>query len=185
MNWVRKSLDGTVALAKLPGGPQAGRVDAGRPPGKGGQLNELARVRTQGWNLPPAERALGAERMARVDPVKKTAVAADAAFQDRLARVARDTQALLDRLLATTPIEGERARPVRLLDVMRYVSLGGGKRLRPFLVVESAALFDVSRQNSLMAGATPECGHFSFLAYADLPPLPPAPLPPPPPPAPT
>jgi len=57
--------------------------------------------------------------MARVDPVKKTAVHADATFQDRLARVARDTQALLDRLLATTPIDGERARPVRLLDVMR------------------------------------------------------------------
>jgi len=67
--------------------------------------------------------------MARVDPVKKKAVDADAAFQDRLAQVARDTQALLDRLLATTPIEGERARPARLLDVMRYASLGGGKRL--------------------------------------------------------
>ena len=107
--------------------------------------------------------------MARVDPVKKTAVDADAAFQDRLARVARDTQALLDRLLATTPIEGERARPVRLLDVMRYVSLGGGKRLRPFLVVESAALFDVSRQNSLMAGAALECVHCYSLAHDDLP----------------
>ena len=107
--------------------------------------------------------------MARVDPVKKTAVDADAAFQDRLARVARDTQALLDRLLATTPIEGERARPVRLLDVMRYVSLGGGKRLRPFLVVESAALFDVPRQNSLMAGAALECVHCYSLAHDDLP----------------
>src|SRR5258708_27807612 len=171
MNWVRKSLDGRVALAKLPGGPHAGCVDAGGTPKKGGKRNELARVRTQGWNLPPAERALGAERMARVDPVKKKAVDADAAFQDRLARVARDTQALLDRLLATTPIEGERARPVRLLDVMRYVSLGGGKRLRPFLVVESAALFDVSRQNSLMAGAPPGSGHFCSLAHAELPPM--------------
>jgi len=107
--------------------------------------------------------------MARVDPAKKTAVDADAAFQDRLARVARDTQALLDRLLATTPIDGERARPVRLLDVMRYASLGGGKRLRPFLVVESAALFDVSRQNSLMAGAALECVHCYSLAHDDLP----------------
>ena len=107
--------------------------------------------------------------MARVNPVKKKAVDADAAFQDRLAQVARDTQALLDRLLATTPIEGERARPARLLDVMRYASLGGGKRLRPFLVVESAALFNVSRQNSLMAGAALECVHCYSLAHDDLP----------------
>src|SRR5499427_8243880 len=169
MNWVRKSLDGRVALARLSGGPHTGCVDAGRPPGKGAQLNGLARVPTQGWNLPPAERALGAERMARVDPVKKKAVDADAAFQDRLAQVAHDTQALLDRLLATTPIEGERARPARLLDAMRYASLGGGKRLRPFLVVESAALFNVSRQNSLMAGAALECVHCYSLAHDDLP----------------
>ena len=107
--------------------------------------------------------------MARVDPVKKKAVDADAAFQDRLAQVAHDTQALLDRLLATTPIEGERARPARLLDAMRYASLGGGKRLRPFLVVESAALFNVSRQNSLMAGAALECVHCYSLAHDDLP----------------
>src|SRR5262245_54389046 len=116
-----------------------------------------------------AVRALGAERMARVDPVKKKAADTDAVFQDRLARVAHDTEALLDRLLASAPIEGERARPTRLLDVMRYVSLGGGKRLRPFLVVESAALFDVPRQNSLMAGAALECVHCYSLAHDDLP----------------
>ena len=107
--------------------------------------------------------------MARVDPVKKKAVDTDAVFQDRLARVAHDTEALLDRLLASAPIDGERARPARLLDVMRYVSLGGGKRLRPFLVVESAALFDVPRQNSLMAGAALECVHCYSLAHDDLP----------------
>src|SRR5215468_1575320 len=107
--------------------------------------------------------------MARVDPVKKKTVDTDAVFQDRLARVAHDTEALLDRLLASAPIEGERARPTRLLDVMRYVSLGGGKRLRPFLVVESAALFDVPRQNSLMAGAALECVHCYSLAHDDLP----------------
>ena len=48
-------------------------------------------------------------------------------------------------------------------------SLGGGKRLRPFLVVESAALFDVPRQNSLMAGAALECVHCYSLAHDDLP----------------
>jgi farnesyl diphosphate synthase len=107
--------------------------------------------------------------MARVDPAKKKAVDTDAVFQDRLARIAQDTEALLDRLLASAPIDGERARPARLLDVMRYASLGGGKRLRPFLVVESAALFDVPRQNSLMAGAALECVHCYSLAHDDLP----------------
>src|SRR5215468_6623851 len=107
--------------------------------------------------------------MARVDPVKKKAVDTDAVFQDRLARVAQDTEALLDRLLAAKPIDGERARPKRLLDAMRYASLGGGKRLRPFLAVESAALFEVPRKNSLMVGAALECVHCYSLVHDDLP----------------
>jgi len=107
--------------------------------------------------------------MARVDPAKKDGDDIEAVFQDRLSRVAQDTEALLDRLLAATPIDGERARPKRLLDAMRYASLGGGKRLRPFLVVESAALFDVPRQNSLMVGAALECVHCYSLAHDDLP----------------
>jgi farnesyl diphosphate synthase len=81
------------------------------------------------------------------------------AFQHRLAEAAKDTQALLDRLLAATPLAEERARPARLLAAMRYASLGGGKRLRPFLVVESASLFGVPRQHSLMAAAALECVH--------------------------
>lgn len=107
--------------------------------------------------------------MARVDPVKKTTADAEAVFQDRLSQVARDTEALLDHLLASSPVDGERARPERLLDAMRHASLGGGKRLRPFLVVESAALFNVSRQNSLMAGAAVECVHCYSLVHDDLP----------------
>src|SRR3954451_21774982 len=106
--------------------------------------------------------------MARIDAAKK-GVNTETVFQDRLGQVAQDTEALLDRLLAPPPVEGERARPARLLDAMRYVGLGGGKRLRPFLVVESAALFDVSRQNALMAGAALECVHCYSLAHDDLP----------------
>jgi farnesyl diphosphate synthase len=93
----------------------------------------------------------------------------EAIFQDRLGAVAQETEALLDRLLALAPVEGERARPARLLEAMRYASLGGGKRLRPFLVVESAALFAVPRQRALMAGAALECVHCYSLAHDDLP----------------
>jgi farnesyl diphosphate synthase len=106
--------------------------------------------------------------MARIDAVKK-GVDIEAVFQDRLGQVAHETEALLDRLLAPTPVEGERARPALLLDAMRYASLGGGKRLRPFLAVESAALFNVPRQSSLMAGAALECVHCYSLAHDDLP----------------
>jgi farnesyl diphosphate synthase len=106
--------------------------------------------------------------MARTEAVKKDANV-ETAFQDRLGQVAQDTEALLDRLLLPAPIDGERARPARLLDAMRYASLGGGKRLRPFLVVESASLFEVPRQNSLMAGAALECVHCYSLAHDDLP----------------
>src|SRR5947207_14987396 len=107
--------------------------------------------------------------MARIDRVKKKAVDVEAVFQDRLSRVAQDTEALLGRLLTPRPLDGERARPKRLLEAMRYASLGGGKRLRPFLVVESATLFDVPRQNSLMTGAALECVHCYSLAHDDLP----------------
>ena len=73
-------------------------------------------------------------------------------FVLRLDATAKDTEDLLDRLLAATPVDGEISRPARLVEAMRYASLDGGKRFRPFLVVESAALFDVPRQRALMAG---------------------------------
>ena len=57
-------------------------------------------------------------------------------FLARLDAVAADTEALLDRLLAAAPADGELTRPARLVEAMRYSSLGGGKRFRPFLVVE-------------------------------------------------
>jgi farnesyl diphosphate synthase len=95
--------------------------------------------------------------------------AKESPFLTRLDAVAAETEALLDRLVATAPVAGELSRPARLIDAMRYVSLGGGKRFRPFLVVESAALFDVPRQNALMAGAALECVHCYSLAHDDLP----------------
>jgi farnesyl diphosphate synthase len=68
-----------------------------------------------------------------------------------------------------TPAAGEQSRPSRLIEAMRYSCLGGGKRFRPFLVVESAALFEVPRKNALMAGAALECVHCYSLVHDDLP----------------
>ena len=90
-------------------------------------------------------------------------------FTASLDAVAADTEALLDRLLSPGPAEGELSRPNRLIEAMRYSSLNGGKRFRPFLVVESANLFGVPRRNALMVGAALECVHCYSLVHDDLP----------------
>jgi len=85
-------------------------------------------------------------------------------FEDALALAARETDTLLDHLL---PERG--AAAPRLVAAMRYAALGPGKRLRPFLVVESAALFDVPRAKALRVGAALECVHCYSLVHDDLP----------------
>jgi farnesyl diphosphate synthase len=90
-------------------------------------------------------------------------------FMKRLDATAADTEALLTRLLSEKPLSGEIERPHRLMEAMRYSSLNGGKRLRPFLVVESAAVFGVARDAALMAGTALECIHCYSLIHDDLP----------------
>src|SRR5580704_6374259 len=90
-------------------------------------------------------------------------------FSKRLDQTAEDTEALLAKLLADTLLPDETARPKRLMDAMRYSSLGGGKRLRPFLVVESSAIFGVPRDAALLAGSALECIHCYSLIHDDLP----------------
>jgi farnesyl diphosphate synthase len=91
------------------------------------------------------------------------------AFLQRLDAAAKEIESVLEKLLSTAPVEGELSRPARLIEAMRYSSLGGGKRFRPFLVVESAALFAVPRSRALMAGAALECVHCYSLVHDDLP----------------
>lgn len=70
----------------------------------------------------------------------------------------------LDTLLPP-PIDTE----ARLFEAMRYASLNGGKRLRPFLVVSSAQMFGVSQACALRVGAAIECVHCYSLVHDDLP----------------
>jgi farnesyl diphosphate synthase len=93
----------------------------------------------------------------------------DRDFTKRLGSVAADTEALLDRLLGDKPLTGEIARPERLIAAMRHTVLGGGKRLRPFLVVETAALLGAPRDGALLAGAGLELLHCYSLVHDDLP----------------
>jgi len=90
-------------------------------------------------------------------------------FATRLDQTAEDTEALLGKLLSDALLPDEIARPKRLIEAMRYSSLGGGKRLRPFLVVESAAVFGIAREAALLAGAALECIHCYSLVHDDLP----------------
>jgi farnesyl diphosphate synthase len=99
----------------------------------------------------------------------KAETSSDASFTGRLNAAAAETEQLLDQRLTAVAAEGEIARPPRVTEAMRYSSLGGGKRLRPFLTVETAALFGVKRQHALMAGAAIELVHCYSLVHDDLP----------------
>ena len=102
-------------------------------------------------------------------PEKTTMSGIQSAFLAGLDVAAKEIESLLEKLLSADPIAGELGRPTRLLEAMRYSSLGGGKRFRPFLVVESAGLFGVPRTRALMAGAALECVHCYSLVHDDLP----------------
>jgi farnesyl diphosphate synthase len=98
-----------------------------------------------------------------------TSSAPDVLFSARLDAAASDIERLLDRLLSAVTVPGEIARPARLIEAVRYATLGGGKRLRPLLTIESAALFDVPRERALMTAAAVECMHCYSLVHDDLP----------------
>src|SRR5690606_25956817 len=61
------------------------------------------------------------------------------------------------------------ARPQRLVAAMRHGVLNGDKRLRPFLVLESAALFSADGEAALRVAAALECVHCYSLIHDDLP----------------
>jgi len=94
-------------------------------------------------------------------------------FTQRLTAVATETEALLAQLLDGEALPGETARPERLMAAMRHSALDGGKRLRPFLVVETAALFGAPRQEAhhgaLLTGCALELLHCYSLVHDDLP----------------
>jgi farnesyl diphosphate synthase len=57
----------------------------------------------------------------------------------------------------------------RLVEAMRHAAIGGGKRLRPLLVVAACDLFHVDRQSALRIGAAIEAIHVYSLVHDDLP----------------
>lgn len=91
------------------------------------------------------------------------------AFAAALGGRAEEVERLLTSLLGTGLLEGEIARPPELMAAIRHGALGGGKRLRPFLVMESAALFEAPHEAALRIAAALECVHCYSLIHDDLP----------------
>ncbi len=85
-------------------------------------------------------------------------------FRSGLASVAADVETALDRLLPRPT--GHHAV---LAEAMRYAALGGGKRLRPFLVIETARMLGGDADNALTVGCALECLHVYSLVHDDLP----------------
>ncbi len=79
------------------------------------------------------------------------------------ARVEQANQALL-RFLTPLPFQN-----TPLVDAMRYGTLLGGKRLRPFLVYATGEMFNVSQQTLDAPAAAIECIHAYSLIHDDLP----------------
>ncbi len=58
---------------------------------------------------------------------------------------------------------------VRLYEAMRYAAIGGGKRIRPMLVVAACDLFRVDRERAMRVALAVECIHVYSLIHDDLP----------------
>jgi farnesyl diphosphate synthase len=94
-----------------------------------------------------------------------------AEFKARLAAAAQAIESMLDSLLRPALLPGETLRPARFLEAMRYATLDGGKRFRPFLTIETARLLGVEGEGVQRAAAAIEMVHCYSLVHDDLPAL--------------
>lgn len=81
-----------------------------------------------------------------------------------MAEAAGKVNELLQALIARTDTPEN-----RLYDAMRYSAMAGGKRLRPFLVLQGASMFNVAESCALRAAAAVEMIHTYSLIHDDLP----------------
>jgi farnesyl diphosphate synthase len=102
--------------------------------------------------------------MTGVAPARTCDPAQLQALRRRLEQTVDDVNRTLDEILP---------RPsglyARVVEAMRYAVFAGGKRLRPFLTLATAALFDVPEKRALRVGAGIEALHTYSLIHDDLP----------------
>jgi farnesyl diphosphate synthase len=85
-------------------------------------------------------------------------------LHDALVQIATEIDQDFAQLLASP---GDARDP--LYAAMRHAAIGGGKRLRPLLVVATASLFHVGRDVALRVGTAVEAIHVYSLIHDDLP----------------
>lgn len=83
---------------------------------------------------------------------------------DRFKRIQREVDAAFDASLEV-PSDARS----RLVEAMRYAAIGGGKRVRPLLVVATTELLGVNRESALRVGCAIEAIHVYSLIHDDLP----------------
>jgi farnesyl diphosphate synthase len=87
---------------------------------------------------------------------------------DELASAMAETARLVEaQLEALLPVP--QAPEARLIEAMRYAVLGGGKRMRAFLVMQTAQLFSVNQTCAARVAAAVEMLHAYSLVHDDLP----------------
>ena len=90
--------------------------------------------------------------------------APDPALGEALAKIAHNVDSMFDALL-TAPGDSRDG----LIAAMRYAAIGGGKRLRPLLLVTTAGMYQADRTQALRAAVCIEAVHAYSLAHDDLP----------------
>ncbi|MEM1035389.1 MAG: polyprenyl synthetase family protein [Pseudomonadota bacterium] len=88
----------------------------------------------------------------------------DTEFARRLTEVADKVTVALDQLIPSA--QGPEAD---LMRAMRHGALANGKRMRPFYVIETGAMFDAPEKSALRTAAALECVHCYSLVHDDLP----------------
>jgi farnesyl diphosphate synthase len=90
------------------------------------------------------------------------------ADEDLVSAALRQVQEEIDSVFDACLVVPDDTR-VRLVEAMRYAAIGGGKRVRPLLLVSTAELYGVDRDAALRAGAAVEAIHVYSLVHDDLP----------------
>ena len=82
---------------------------------------------------------------------------------------ARQIEDMLETLLDPSPRGAEQRRPEKLLAAMQHGVFNGGKRIRPFLLIETANMLGNDQPGVMRAAAALECVHCYSLIHDDLP----------------